>query len=59
MRADILLYLLQCLDVPRERMDTSKRENLVWLERNLAINNGAAPQTEKALILIREKLKYF
>lgn len=59
MRANILLYLLERLDVPKERMDTSKQENLLWLQRNLAINNGAAPETEKALMLIREKLKQF
>lgn len=53
----VLLYLLGYLDVPKERMDITKRENLLWLQRNLAINNGAAPETEKALKLIKMSLE--
>jgi hypothetical protein len=57
--ADILGLILRYLEVPEMRMDTTKKENLLWLQRNLPINNGATPEVERALTLIRHKLKTF
>lgn len=56
-RKTMLQELLNRLDVPKMRKDFSKQENLLWLQRNLLINNGANPMAEKALEVVKEMLK--
>lgn len=45
--------LLQTMDIPETRRDTTKPENLRWLARNLAINNAGHPDLSTALDKIR------
>ena len=56
-RKTMLQELLNRLDVPKMRKDFSKQENLLWLQRNLLINNGANPMAEKALEVVKQMLK--
>jgi hypothetical protein len=53
----LLQETLNRLDVPKLRKDTSKKENLLWLQRNLLINNGANQLANQAMKLINEILK--
>lgn len=53
----LLQETLNRLDVPKLRKDTSKKENLLWLQRNLLINNGANQLANQAMKLISEILK--
>lgn len=56
-RAMLVRELLNRLDVPEMRKDLSKKENLLWLQRNLVINNGTNPMTEKVLEVVKIMLK--
>lgn len=49
--------LLADMDVPKFRRDTSQLGNLMWLERNLAINNGQNPNFHKVMVLVHEKMR--
>ena len=42
-RESALGTILQQMDVPKLRQDTSEPANLRWLNRNLGINNGSHP----------------
>jgi hypothetical protein len=42
-KASALKTLLNMMDVPEFRKDTSSESNLRWLSRNLRINNGDHP----------------
>ena len=52
-----LAILLSQMDVPTLRRDTSKIENLRWLDRNLVIRNGTHRAFSEATTLIRKMLK--
>jgi len=49
-----LKTLLQQMDVPAMRMDTSKEANLRWLQRNLAAQNSGHPMFETAITMINQ-----
>ncbi len=49
--------LLEDFDVPSERRDTSRPENLRWLVRNIGIANGQHINLEQAKRLIRQELR--
>lgn len=51
-----LAGLLATMDIPEMRRDTNLEMNLRWLQRNLAINNGAHPDCAEALAVIRQLL---
>lgn len=51
-----LAGLLATMDIPEMRRDTDLEMNLRWLQRNLAINNGALPECAEALAIIRQLL---
>ena len=52
-----LKTLLEGMDVPELRRDTSKRSNIHWLNRNLRIGNGEHPMLPTANSLVRWLLK--
>ena len=47
-----LSILLEQMDVPETRRDTSKIANVRWLSRNLGINNADHPMFESAMKLV-------
>ena len=51
-KASALRTLLETLDVPDMRRDTTRHANIRWLSRNLAINNRNHPMFETARGLI-------
>lgn len=53
----VLKEILNRLDVPEMRKDISKKENLLWLQRNLLINNGANSLADKGLLLVGDLLE--
>lgn len=42
-RQSALSTILKQMDVPKLRQDTTKLSNLMWLKRNLSINNASHP----------------
>lgn len=50
-----LRELLDGMSVPEMRKSPTEA-NLRWLQRNLRINNGASPEVETALKLIKKLL---
>ena len=45
------------MDIPEMRRDINLEMNLRWLQRNLAVNNGAHPDAGEALLIIRDLLR--
>ena len=56
-RQSALGTLLEQMNVPEMRRDTSKKTNIRWLSRNLRIQNGEHPMLETAMGLVRWLLK--
>lgn len=52
---EVLRSLLDDLNVPALRKEPT-HSNLLWLQRNLLINNGATPEAKRALELVRKIL---
>lgn len=52
-----LRTLLAQFDVPEIRRETTRKANLLWLNRNLAINNGEHAMLETAMDLVKWLLK--
>lgn len=48
--------ILENMDVPAMRRDVSKQENLKWLLRNLAINNGDHPDIDSILREVKRRV---
>ena len=57
-RESALKTMLNQMDVPELRRDTSRLSNLRWLNRNLAINNGQHPLFQTAAELTIWLLKW-
>ncbi len=57
-RESALKTILEQMNVPALRCDTSKASNLRWLNRNLAINNGQHPLFQTAAELTLWLLKW-
>ena len=57
-RESALKTILDQMDVPEFRHDTSKLSNLRWLNRNLAINNGQHPLFQTAAEMTLWLLKW-
>ena len=51
-RESALATLLQQMDIPAARTDTSDVRHLRWLNRNIAINNGKHPMLDTAQRLL-------
>jgi len=51
-----LKELIRTMDVPEMRRETSKNENVRWLQRNLMIRNADHENLNKAQELIRSIL---
>lgn len=51
-----LLSILKTMDVPNLRIQEMNETNLRWLQRNVGINNGAHPDIDRAMLLIRRML---
>lgn len=56
-RQSALGTILEQMDVPEMRRDTSKISNIRWLNRNLAINNSNHPMCATAVCLVKWLLK--
>ena len=56
-RQSALGALLDQMNVPEMRRDTSVHSNVRWLARNLCINNGDHPMLDTAMGLVRWLLK--
>ncbi len=56
-RQSALGTLLEQMDIPEFRRDTTKITNVRWLARNLAIQNGKHPMFKTSMGLIRWLLK--
>ena len=50
-----LSQLLENMDVPKMRRDLTKKSNIMWLQRNVAINNKGPQVTEVIALLKRER----
>lgn len=50
-----LINLLEPMDIPKTRRDINKLENVLWLLRNLGINNGKHPNFGHAYSLLKER----
>ena len=57
-RESALKTMLDQMDVPEFRRDTSRLSNLRWLNRNLAINNGQHPLFQTAAEMTLWLLKW-
>lgn len=44
------------MDVPSFRIQLMNETNLRWLQRNVGINNGAHPDIDRVMLLIRQIL---
>ena len=51
-KASALRTILEMMDVPEMRHDTTRAANIRWLHRNLRINNSDHPLFETAAELI-------
>ena len=51
-KASALRTMLEMMDVPEMRLDTTRPANVRWLQRNLRINNADHPMFETAWTLI-------
>jgi|APSaa5957512535_1039671.scaffolds.fasta_scaffold291492_2 hypothetical protein len=47
-REAALLTLLSMMNIPEMRLDTGKRSNLMWIKRNISINNSDHPMLDTA-----------
>ena len=56
-RQSALGTLLEQMDVPEMRRDTSVLSNVRWLNRNLGINNGDHPMFDTAMGIVVWLLK--
>ena len=57
-RKEKLSKLLETMDIPAMRKETLHlRSTLLWLNRNLAINNAGKPETTEALAIIKELMR--
>lgn len=52
-----LRTLLQQMNVPQMRQDTTRFANIRWLNRNLRVNNGDHPMLDTAMSLVVWLLK--
>jgi hypothetical protein len=52
-----LATLLEQMEVPKMRKDTTRKANIRWLLRNLAVNNKDHPMFETTMELIKWLLK--
>jgi hypothetical protein len=52
-----LKEILATMDIPEMRQDINNESNLRWLQRNLAIRNGAHAEAGEALLIIRDLLR--
>ena len=50
---NLLMETLLTMDVPRGRIELSKG-NVLWLLRNVQINNGSHPDLERVIRLLKE-----
>jgi hypothetical protein len=50
-----LSQLLENMDVPKMRRDLTKKSNIMWLQRNVAINNKGPQVTEVYALLRKER----
>ena len=50
-----LSQLLENMDVPKMRRDLNKKSNIMWLQRNVAINNKGEEVTEVLALLRKER----
>lgn len=48
-----LLELFEGMTVPAERRDTTKIDNLFWLEKNLPLLNPASKDLDEAMLIVR------
>tara|TARA_E500000331_G_scaffold333099_1_gene357005 strand:- start:441 stop:671 length:231 start_codon:yes stop_codon:yes gene_type:complete len=51
-KASALRTMLEMMDVPEMRHDTTRPANIRWLHRNLRINNSDHPLFETAIGLV-------
>ena len=51
-----LRSILEKMDVPSFRIQLMNETNLRWLQRNVGINNGAHPDIDRVMLLIRQIL---
>ena len=56
-KASALKTFLEQMEVPESRRDTTKHHNILWLSRNLRINNQDHPMLETTNELIRYLLR--
>lgn len=49
--------ILATMDVPSFRTQFMSQHNLLWLQRNIAINNADHPQLDEALSLVKQLIK--
>ena len=50
-----LSQLLENMEVPKMRRDLNKLSNIMWLQRNVAINNKGPQVTEVIALLKKER----
>ena len=55
----LLEIMLKTVDVPEQRKDTSKLENVRWLLRNMHINNKEHKFYEDAMKLLKKASKSY
>lgn len=48
---------LSDMDVPAFRKQQMTQHNLLWLQRNLPINNGQHPKLDETLALIKQLIR--
>ena len=49
-----LSEMLDTMDIPKLRRDTTSKSNVAWLLRNLLVNNANNPHVHNAIKLLRE-----
>lgn len=52
-----LRFTLETMEVPSFRTQFMSQHNLLWLQRNLAINNADHPKLDEALGLIKQLIR--
>jgi len=60
-RKSALGTLLEQMDVPKQNCDfhgPRAKRNLLWMTRNLSINNGDHPMFETAMNLVKDILRF-
>lgn len=51
---DVLKDLISDMDIPAERKNINKPENVRWLRRNLMIKNSDHPDIREAMALLQD-----